>query len=361
MVSPPDEPRWFVDPDATRVGWVVGRSRGAVRAGAVSDPWRMARQRIPDESSPLPTSGRGRASARDWAEADRLRAEIEAAGWKVVDRGTDFALSRPQRRPSPRATVVRYGSSEPCRRGWRAPATGLATVVLVATDWPDDLARALAGLARARARGDVDRGRRRRAVGATQARGAAGAEVRRTSPSRSSGPASGSAGAALNIGLRRATGPVVVIARHERRADRRPRHAARRARSTTRRVARRRRRGGSSADDLRKFEDAPAGDVDAIEGYAQAFRRADACARGPLDERFRFYRNLDIWWSLVLRDEGEGSRRAGRSRSPICRRSGTSIAAGRASPTPSATARASATSTGSSTGSAGARDLLRSS
>ena len=27
--------------------------------------------------------------------------------------------------------------------------------------------------------------------------------------------------------------------------------------------------------------------------------------RGPLDERFRFYRNLDIWWSLVLRDEGE--------------------------------------------------------
>jgi len=28
--------------------------------------------------------------------------------------------------------------------------------------------------------------------------------------------------------------------------------------------------------------------------------------RGPLDEKFRFYRNLDIWWSLVLRDEGEG-------------------------------------------------------
>ena len=28
--------------------------------------------------------------------------------------------------------------------------------------------------------------------------------------------------------------------------------------------------------------------------------------RGPLDERFRFYRNLDIWWSLVLRDDGPG-------------------------------------------------------
>ena len=64
---------------------------------------------------------------------------------------------------------------------------------------------------------------------------------------------------------------------------------------------------GITSGDLRKFEDAPAGEVDAIEGYLQAFRRADYAARGPLDERFRFYRNLDIWWSLVLRDEGEGS------------------------------------------------------
>ena len=39
----------------------------------------------------------------------------------------------------------------------------------------------------------------------------------------------------------------------------------------------------------------------------EAFRRSDAAERGPLDERFRFYRNLDIWWSLVLRDAGEGS------------------------------------------------------
>jgi hypothetical protein len=61
------------------------------------------------------------------------------------------------------------------------------------------------------------------------------------------------------------------------------------------------------SDDLRKFEEAPPGPVTAVEGYAMAFRRADAAARGPLDERFRVYRNLDIWWSLVLRDEGEES------------------------------------------------------
>jgi cysteinyl-tRNA synthetase len=62
---------------------------------------------------------------------------------------------------------------------------------------------------------------------------------------------------------------------------------------------------GVVSDNLRQFRDAPAGDVDAIEGYALAYRREDAAARGPLDEHFRFYRNLDIWWSLVLRDEGE--------------------------------------------------------
>ena len=52
----------------------------------------------------------------------------------------------------------------------------------------------------------------------------------------------------------------------------------------------------------------PTGDVDAIEGYCQAFRRADYIDRGPLDEHFRFYRNLDLWWSLVLRDQGEDAR-----------------------------------------------------
>ena len=69
---------------------------------------------------------------------------------------------------------------------------------------------------------------------------------------------------------------------------------------------------GVTSGDLRTFVAAPAGDVDAIEGYAMAFRRDDYREHGPLDEHFRFYRNLDLWWSLVLRDGGEEapSRRA---------------------------------------------------
>jgi len=62
---------------------------------------------------------------------------------------------------------------------------------------------------------------------------------------------------------------------------------------------------GLVSEDLRQFEDAPSGDVDVIGGYCIAFRRTDFAERGPLDERFRFYRNLDVWWSLVLRDAGD--------------------------------------------------------
>ena len=124
--------------------------------------------------------------------------------------------------------------------------------------------------------------------------------------------------AATNIGLRRASGPCVVLLLDtslEPTGDIvTPLAAA--LDDPTVAVA-----GGWGivSNDLRTFEDAPAGDVDAIEGYCMAFRRADAAARGPLDERFRFYRNLDIWWSLVLRDEGEGeSPSAAPSASTAC-------------------------------------------
>jgi hypothetical protein len=82
---------------------------------------------------------------------------------------------------------------------------------------------------------------------------------------------------------------------------------------------------GIVSDDLRTFREAPPGDVDAIEGYCLAFRRADSPGCGPLDERFRFYRNLTSV-SPVLRDEGRHDPgRAVRIRR--CRSSVMSIAA----------------------------------
>ena len=262
----------------------------------------MTRQHIPQ---PVLDAAHARAAARaaqDWPEADRLRAEIEAAGWKVVDRGTDFALSPaalPDEVDGPR---VRYGSSASVPSRFEEPTSGVATIVLLATDWPDDLARTLAGLAASAADGtsivivaDAPSEAQTGSLDALADRD--DTEIVWTSARLGHA-------AATNIGLRRATAPIVVLldTSVEPTGDIvTPLVTA--LEDPTVAVA-----GGWGivSDDLRSFEEAPAGDVDVIEGYAMAFRRSDAAARGPLDERFRFYRNLDIWWSLVLRDEGEG-------------------------------------------------------
>jgi cysteinyl-tRNA synthetase len=261
------------------------------------------RQRIPDEVLDAAHARARAREARDWPEADRLRAEIEAAGWRVVDRGTDFALSPAAPPTLEEAGTVRYGSSASVPSLLDEPPVGVATVLLVATDWPADLERALDGLAPTSPDGigvvvvaDGPSAEQEAALDGVASRPSV--EVVRTSERLGQG-------AALNIGLRRSSGPVVVVldTSVEPTGDV-VTPLVRALDDPSVAVA-----GGWGivSSDLRRFEEAPPGDVTAIEGYAMAFRRADAAARGPLDERFRFYRNLDVWWSLVLRDEGEGS------------------------------------------------------
>jgi cysteinyl-tRNA synthetase len=270
----------------------------------------VARPRIP-EAVLTAAHERARARAeRDWATADRLRGEIEAAGWTVVDRGTDFALSPSAPPDVDEPGRVRYGASRNVPSRLVEPPVGLATVVLVATDWPDDLQRAMAGLRSAAPAGtsivvvaDAPSEEQASALETLEARGDGDVEVVWTSERLGHG-------AAWNIGIRRATGPVVVLldTSVEPTGDIVTPLAAALDEPSVAVVG----GWGITSRDLRTFEAAPAGDVDAVEGYAFAFHRADYAERGPLDERFRFYRNLDIWWSLVLRDEGEDqtSRRA---------------------------------------------------
>lgn len=241
-------------------------------------------------------------ASRDWAEADRLRGEIEAAGWKIVDRGTDFALEPAHPPTLEDAGVVRYGTSAAVPSRLAEPSVGVASVILVATDWPDDLARALEGLgghAPAGVSVVVVADAPSAAQEAALPRDSETVEVARTSERLGTG-------AAWNVGIRRAIAPVIVIldSSVEPTGDVvTPLVAA--LDDPTVAVA-----GGFGvrSADLRRFEETGPGDVTAIEGYAIAFRRADAADRGPVDEHFRFYRNLDLWWSLVLRDEGEGRK-----------------------------------------------------
>ncbi|MEA2520341.1 MAG: hypothetical protein QOF49_2421 [Chloroflexota bacterium] len=268
----------------------------------------MTRAFIPDEILSLAHARAAARSNRDWTEADRLRGEIEAAGWKVVDRGTDFGLELANPPTVAADGDVHYGASDAVPARFDEPATGLATVVLVATDWPADLDRALQGL-RAHAPAGVsivvvadgpsaEQDAALASLAASDAPPAAGSAPEIVRTSERLGTA-----AAWNVGIRRATGPIVVIldTSVEPTGDVvSPLVDA--LDDSTVAVA-----GGFGivSADLRKFDDRGPGDVTAVEGYAIAFRRDDAAARGPLDERFRFYRNLDIWWSLVLRDEGE--------------------------------------------------------
>jgi glycosyltransferase involved in cell wall biosynthesis len=257
-------------------------------------------------------------TARDWATADEIRAQIEAAGWRVVDSGTSFRLE-PAAVDIEVGGEIRYGRSDAVPSRLAESAEGLASVVLVASSDADETRRALDALTATVpdrvdvvlvADGTPDRALEGLRATDLAAREGTPVELVRTSAVLGQG-------AALNVGIRRSRSPIVivvdpcivatgdVITPLVRALD-----------DPAAAIA-----GpfGLVSDDLRRFEEPvargggkydaagpTAADVAAIQGYLMAFRRSDAIARGPLDEGFRFYRNLDIWWSLVLRDEGEG-------------------------------------------------------
>ena len=262
----------------------------------------MTRPHIPQTVLDAAHARSAARAARDWDEADRLRAKIEAAGWTIVDRGTDFALS-----PVVPADVVdgdriRYGSSASVPTRWDEPVAGTATIVLVARDTPEPFARALAAVLATAPDGTsvviIADGPSAEQAGVLEAAPPASDRVEVVWTRERLGDA-----AAANIGIRRARGPIVILLDHGVRPTGdivSPLVAA--LEDPTVAIT-----GGwgTTSTDLRHFAPAEPGDVDAIDAGCQAFRRADAAARGPLDERFRSRALLATWWSLVLRDEGD--------------------------------------------------------
>jgi cysteinyl-tRNA synthetase len=57
---------------------------------------------------------------------------------------------------------------------------------------------------------------------------------------------------------------------------------------------------------IKEFEESAGPEVDAIEGYCMAFRRADAQVVEGFDPKFRFYRIADIEFSFRLRADSGG-------------------------------------------------------
>jgi hypothetical protein len=276
----------------------------------------------PDEIVALASARAVARATRDWGRADALREDIEAAGWRVIDRGTEFDLEPAAPPTVEDAGVVRYGAAAAVPSVLDDAATARFTVELVAEAWPHDLTRLLTGL-----RAHAPTGTQVLIVANDPAPAQA---VRLAEGSPDLAPIAGEVpevvwtsqrlghAAARNVGLRRARGAIVVLADTSVEPSDDPLGPLETALADP---------GVAVAGpvafvtaDLRHFDDAPADDADAIGLYWMAFRRSDYVALGPLDERFAFYRNLDIWWSLTLRvgSEADGpARRARRVPLPI--------------------------------------------
>ena len=245
---------------------------------------------------------------RDWAEADRLKGQIEAAGWRVVDAGLAYTLTPATASDVVVGDRVLYGSSASVPSRLDAEPVGRATVVVVADDRPHDVERALAAL-----RQHAPDGTQLVVVGNAPAPAQAAAleELEAVDPGS---PGIGTEivwtserlgqAAALNAGIRRAEAPVVVIldpAQVLPSGDVVTPLADAIADPT---IAVAGRWGLAFGDDSPDFRwlIPHVGDVVAIDGALLAFRRADYAARGPLDESFGDPAWLDLWWSLVLRE-----------------------------------------------------------
>jgi hypothetical protein len=256
----------------------------------------------------------------DWATADTLKARIEALGWRVTDHGRRSSVSPAMPASVEVAGELRYGSAAAVPSVLDEPAAAGWTVAIVASEAPDRVSGLLAAL-RAHAPGGTQV-----VLVANDPSDSQAAALELGTPDRA--PIGGSVpevlrtstrlgfAAALNIGLRRARGEVVVLADGSARptGDALSPLASALADPAIGAV------GGfglvaPESGPLRPNAlERPDGsfafqDVAALEAGWLAFRRSDYREMGPLDEHFVSPAWLDVWWTLRLRvgAEGEGT------------------------------------------------------
>lgn len=248
---------------------------------------------------PIVSLAERRAAARrrrDFETADALRRELEDSGWSVIDERDGAWRLEPTATPEPTGAIRPADVPSVLHE----PPTDDVSVHWVVEGWPGDVVRAIGSF-----RKYLSDDRRVRFV-VTDVTGAApetfGAGERDDVEVLALEAGTGW-GAALNAGIRRATGPTVllmdgsievagdVIGPLERALDD---------------------PGvgivgpfGLVTQDLREFDEATdPGPCDAIEGYCMALRRDVLVDVGGVDERFRWYRTADIELSFRVKDRG---------------------------------------------------------
>ncbi|MEO8245746.1 MAG: glycosyltransferase [Chloroflexota bacterium] len=254
--------------------------------------------RAPDAVRRLVAERSEARAARDFDRADALRDSIHALGWEVQD-----ARSGPTLRPilpSDDADAGFISAESLASRLDEAPTVRLS-VLLVADDHVDDLARTVAGLGAhpppvswelvvvANATADP--------VEPAIEGVAAAEEVTVLATSERLGYAD-----AVNLGLRRAMGEVVLLldTSLEPTGD----WAAPLLAAFSDPGVGVAGGWGVRSGNGRQFDDAPPGEVDAVEGYCLAVRRDVLREAGLFDRRFRWYRNADLDFSFQARAAG---------------------------------------------------------
>jgi hypothetical protein len=252
---------------------------------------------------------------RDWQKADELKAQIEAAGWRVVDHRGRSSVSLAAPSSVDVDGELRYGSGSAVPSLIDLPATATWTVVMVASEQPERVSGLLDAL-------------RAHAPAGTQvvvvANDPSDAQVAALGPDAPDRAQIGGLApevlrtstrlgyaAALNIGLRRSAGELVLVTDTTARptgdalgplaaalAD--PAVAAAGAFGLESVEA-----GPLRPNALRRLEagatSEATSEATALEAGWLAFRRSDYRDLGPLDEHFVTPSWLDVWWTLRLR------------------------------------------------------------
>jgi len=236
-------------------------------------------------------------ASRDWDRADALRDRIADLGWEIQD-GPRGSTLRPLLPVEP--TTTGYANPDDLASLLDQPSAVAASVQVVAEDHPDDLRRLLEGLAAHPPSVSWE------LIVVANAPSfelepiaaiALGVEPTTLRTSERLGWAD-----SRTLGMRRSLGEVTVLldTSIEPTGDLLGPLVGAFDDPTVGLAG----GWGVTSGDGRQFVDAPAGEVDAVEGYCLAVRRAALRTVGGFDRRFRFYRNADLDFSFAVRDAG---------------------------------------------------------